>query len=274
MAFGQLESAWPVPGSVLVHNETAYVCAGRTSTVDGGFELYALNIRTGKQVWQKKPTIGERRPFIFRSVNDIMLSDGTYAYLKGWRFDLKTGENGPNLGRKNEAEYMRIGRPSMLDNAWCRFRSLYHNRQSDWKYGGYYGIRGLLLTQNKETLFGIYTNFRSGKEATQLFCIVPKFEKVERYMKNKAKPVWTADMPFPAQIEALVHAGSTLFAAGPINREDRTKKGFVCSYSAADGKKLGTADLPFSPVYDGMAAAYSRLYVSTMDGTVLCFGKK
>ncbi|MHC4253012.1 MAG: outer membrane protein assembly factor BamB family protein, partial [Planctomycetota bacterium] len=49
-AYEQLESAWPVHGSVLVDDElsggvaTVYFAAGRASTIDGGIRLYALEL--------------------------------------------------------------------------------------------------------------------------------------------------------------------------------------------------------------------------------------
>jgi hypothetical protein len=42
----------------------------------------------------------------------------------------------------------------------------------------------------------------------------------------------------------------------------------------ADGKKLQTLPLEGNPVYDGMSAANGRLYVSTEDGRLMCFGDK
>ena len=48
MARGQVQSAWPIHGSVLIHADTAYFCAGRTSYVDGGIFLYGLDPLTGK----------------------------------------------------------------------------------------------------------------------------------------------------------------------------------------------------------------------------------
>ncbi len=47
--WGQIESAWPVHGSVLVQNDTLYVTAGRSSYLDGGIVLYTLAPATGKQ---------------------------------------------------------------------------------------------------------------------------------------------------------------------------------------------------------------------------------
>jgi len=66
-------------------------------------------------------------------------------------------------------------------------------------------------------------------------------------------------------IAAVVLAGDTVFVAG--------KKGRLLAFSAADGKKLAERDLP-PVVWDGMAAAHGRLYVSTVGGKVLALGRK
>jgi len=44
----QVESAWPVHGSVLVLGGTVYCTAGRSSFLDGGIRLYGLDPATGK----------------------------------------------------------------------------------------------------------------------------------------------------------------------------------------------------------------------------------
>jgi len=48
VAFDRLESIWPVSGSVLVLDGVAYVCAGRSTWIDGGMHLYALDPASGK----------------------------------------------------------------------------------------------------------------------------------------------------------------------------------------------------------------------------------
>ena len=50
--FGQLESAWPVHGSVLVEDGIVYFAAGRTSQLDGGIHLYGLEAATGRVLHQ------------------------------------------------------------------------------------------------------------------------------------------------------------------------------------------------------------------------------
>jgi len=42
--------------------------------------------------------------------------------------------------------------------------------------------------------------------------------------------------------------------------------------SAEDGEKLAEYRLDSPPMFDGMAAANGRLYISAVDGTIVCFG--
>jgi hypothetical protein len=44
--------------------------------------------------------------------------------------------------------------------------------------------------------------------------------------------------------------------------------------SAAYGKVLGEYSLEAEPVFDGMVAAYGKLYLSLKDGSVVCYGGK
>ncbi len=50
VACDQVESLWPVHGSVLVHEGIAYVAAGRSTYLDGGIALYGLVPSTGRIV--------------------------------------------------------------------------------------------------------------------------------------------------------------------------------------------------------------------------------
>ena len=45
-------------------------------------------------------------------------------------------------------------------------------------------------------------------------------------------------------------------------------------HDAANGKQLSELKLPAEPVFDGMAAAAGRIYLSTTDGRVTCFEAK
>lgn len=50
VAFDQLESVWPIHGSVLVKNGVVYAAAGRCSYLDGGIMIYGLDPLTGKVI--------------------------------------------------------------------------------------------------------------------------------------------------------------------------------------------------------------------------------
>ena len=53
-ARGQLESAWPVNGSVMVHEGVAYFAAGRQTFIDGGIVLYGLHPLTGEVLHRRQ----------------------------------------------------------------------------------------------------------------------------------------------------------------------------------------------------------------------------
>jgi hypothetical protein len=64
MAWEQLESAWPVHGSVLVHDGVVYCTAGRSLFLDGGIRFLKLDAMTGRLlgevIWDDRcPETGE-----------------------------------------------------------------------------------------------------------------------------------------------------------------------------------------------------------------------
>ncbi|MCX5683449.1 MAG: PQQ-binding-like beta-propeller repeat protein, partial [Planctomycetota bacterium] len=107
---------------------------------------------------------------------------------------------------------------------------------------------------------------------------------------------WAEGTP-SIQARAMVLAGQTLFVAGPPDVVDEEaafakpddaavraklqaqvealegrKGGQLVAVSAVDGKKLAAVELGAAPTFDGMAAAKGRLYLTTLDGKVLCLG--
>jgi hypothetical protein len=49
MAYGQMESPWPVPGSVLVENGAAFFAAGRHPNAEDGVHVCAVRVETGQR---------------------------------------------------------------------------------------------------------------------------------------------------------------------------------------------------------------------------------
>jgi len=94
VAFGQVESAWPVHGSVLVAGGTAWFVAGRSSMLDAGVWAYAVDVATGKLIDRKQihevqtetRTTGELPK---GALADILVSDGEGVYLRKRRLALE-----------------------------------------------------------------------------------------------------------------------------------------------------------------------------------------
>ncbi len=97
VSFGQLESLWPVHGSVLVQDGVVYFAAGRSSFLDGGILVYGLDAETGKPLYHHVlegpwPDITKDtgRPFAMEgALSDLMVSDGKDLYMGRIKFDAK-----------------------------------------------------------------------------------------------------------------------------------------------------------------------------------------
>jgi len=86
----QIESAWPVHGSVLIHDDKAYVTAGRSTYLDGGIRLYALDPATGK-ILHKGMLEGpdhfseggrDVAFYILGANSDVLVSEGGFIYMR------------------------------------------------------------------------------------------------------------------------------------------------------------------------------------------------
>jgi outer membrane protein assembly factor BamB len=139
-AWDQLESAWPVHGSVLVVNDTLYCAAGRSTFLDGGIYLYGLDPATGEKRCERLfsgPWDESGRHQVVRDTGgkdvegglaDILASDGKLLYLRNNAFDLSCRPV------KNGIKPHLFASAGFLDDAW--------NHRTGWmvdtvlRYGG------------------------------------------------------------------------------------------------------------------------------------------
>jgi len=284
VAFGRLESPWPVPGSVLVTDGVCWLAAGRSSYLDGGIRLWALEAATGKVVKQETiyhpdPKTGKMTPVTHGHamtglLNDIPATDGAGVYIRQMKVSTAGGRSGVHL-------YTTGG---YLDPSWFN--------RTFWK-AGRAQTSGVMVLGN-DVAYGVEiypsrsreTVFKPGAANYRLACYALKAQPARKGAKQ-AKPkqrraqgparVWQQRVPI--RITAMVRAAGTLFVAGPPDIVDPNdphaawegrKGGVLAAFAASDGKKLAEHQLASPPVWDGMAAAGGRLYVSTMDGKVVC----
>jgi outer membrane protein assembly factor BamB len=234
VAYGQLESTWPVVGGVLVVGDTAYALAGRTTEADGGLYLSALEPATGRVLWTRRRYLNNpgnigvadsaRYEELGTGASDVLGSDGKVVQFgrretrKGG-FKCDTGDDAGGYG------------------AALRF--------------GFDAVPVAVI--GKELFIG---QKKSGSD---------KKANIGR------KGGWTLPVEAGSPV-ALAAAGERLIA-GVSAGVEAGAKGELWVLSAADGKKLAAYPLPAAPACDGIAVANGRIYVSLTDGRVVCFGK-
>ena len=100
--FEQLESLWPVHGSLLLKDDVLYCVAGRSTFLDSGMRFLALNPTTGRLITERildetNPETGENLQDTVDWLNmavgmpDILSSDGTNIYMRSQPLD-ETGQ--------------------------------------------------------------------------------------------------------------------------------------------------------------------------------------
>ncbi len=100
VAFEQVESVWPVHGSVLVQDGIVHCVAGRSMFLDGGMRYVRLDASTGELLSEtvlddRHPETGEpldaeiRWPNLPVALPDILSCDGESVYMRSQRFDLQ-----------------------------------------------------------------------------------------------------------------------------------------------------------------------------------------
>ncbi len=337
-AFGQVESAWPVHGSVLASGGVVYCAAGRSSYLDGGIRLYGLDPASGKLLCRglvEGPYADlEKGPgqtfYTDGALVDILSSDGQSVYMRQVQLDMKLHEqHSPyltSLGNKamglhlvctsgflDDSGFNRIF--WMYSKVWPGFyianqapktgqmlvfddRSTYgvkmfthRNRHSPMFFPA---TDGLLLfaddNQNEPFLKDAddtsepirwlpQSSYNSSRGIRDLSAVAAGQDKGVGFTRIKP-PLWSTWIA--VRVRGMVLAGRTLFVAGPpdvLDPDDplaayQGRKGArLLAVSAAEGKKLSELKLKSEPVFDGLIAAGGRLYLSTRDGRVECFGR-
>jgi len=292
IAFSQLESAWPVHGSVLVQEGVAYFVAGRSSFLDGGMHVYAFDPLDGsvvmnRCVYSPDPETGEMhsdlsaQPSDRKSVThhmpgalpDILVSDGTSVCMRHLKFDPKTLESSDAPGEL-PAHQGLAATAGLLDD------SMFH--RSHWGIGGD-GGKGTwceLLVFRDSTVYKIDAHGRHGWKQHGIHRPGSGYV-VSAYDRREKKELWKQKIP--VRVASMVLAGDRLYLAGsPDVKEAKApwasflgkKGGRLLVLAAEDGKKLCEYDLEAPPVWDGMAVAAGRLYISTCSGEIVCMGGK
>jgi len=297
VADDRVESAWPVHGSVMIHDDVAYVTAGRSSFLDGGLRLYMLNPTTGEVLAEKTffTEQTDQEAFYEGVTSDLLVSDGRDLFMRHLRIDPKTldltrlswwGFTGPQQTRKRRpvdveqpglpasdtrSAYLRSGQGFLDDSLFGR---------TQFHLDGGEACHLLAFDDDRAYGFQMSTNpghfvfFTPGAEGYRLQC----FDR--RDPAKRDRKIW--DRALPVRVHAMVLAGENLFVAGVPDVVDPTDPwaafdgrmgASLVAVEAATGENLATLDLEASPVFDGLIAAAGKLILTDQQGNVLCLGE-
>ncbi len=177
MCYEQLESVWPVHGSVLVLNDSVYFVAGRSMFLDGGLRFYRLEAGTGRLISvtamdEKDPASGRHLQNLQAgwcgltmpvALPDILSSDGKRIYMRSQAFSLdgKRLRIAPDLDVAYQArEDVHLFSPvGFLDDTWMHrtywllgVTVTYGWRM--WFEGGRFAPAGRILSFNDTAAYG------------------------------------------------------------------------------------------------------------------------
>lgn len=352
VSYGQVESVWPVHGSVLVMNDAVYCVAGRSAFLDGGLRFYKLKAETGELLAMSK--IDDKIPGTKENLQklqagwcgltmpvanpDILTSDGKHIFMRSQPFDLDGNRLrvAPDMDvQQQDRQGAHLFSPvGLLDDNW--------NHRSYWMYGvtAVYGWHvwfegakhapsGRILSFDENMIYGFARKPQFLAQAPTIEYQLYKADKrptadgptrVRRTASEHTEREWNQTQwlsrgrlykpgqltalnyhwikpDLPIQVRSMVLTKNALFIAGlpdvidevelwrrPDDVELKRKLaeqteawkgrrgGSLWTISLVDGSRLASIDLEAAPVFDGMIAADNKLFLSLMNGQVLCYG--
>jgi len=179
--FGQVESVWPVHGSVLVSGGVAYVTAGRSTYLDGGIRLYGLDpftgaIRhTGLLAGPHRTIKGQRDvAFYVPGANtDVLVGEGEHIYMRQKKLTAGLAEVQPKvLSSKGEADVgLHVFSTSgLLDGSWYnRTFWMYSKRWPGFQLANQAPKSGQLLVVDEKATYAVKVFYRRNVHSPMFF---------------------------------------------------------------------------------------------------------
>ena len=173
VSFEQVESVWPVQGSVLVQDGVVYFAAGRSSFLDGGIIVYGLDAKTGKVLHSHvlegpRPDIKKdtSRPFAMEgALPDLIVSDGKDLYMRRIKFDarlnrLETKRESP-LGELDMGANHLVATGGFLDDTgFDRLFWMYSRRWPGFYFAQHAPKSGQLVVFDDTTTYAVKQFYR------------------------------------------------------------------------------------------------------------------
>ncbi len=281
MAFGRLESPWPLDGSVLVMDGHVYCVAGRSMHLDGGLHVLKVDLGTGRIVQQTNLRANTRPKGEVEGslLPDILVSDGEAVYMKSMRFDPAditkhelVGGSGRRGATKKPAHILRCA-TEMVDASGlnCCF----------WAYKG---SQAQQLVFDDRAAFGTKGPHKTrwgGSFSHDVYRPGSGYAlRKWTFRGKKAKQQWPK-VSVPLAARAMALTANRLVLAGTPDKAPRDDVwaayegrlgGVLLVVSRDDAKPVARFDLDAPPVYNGLAATAEGLVLATADGRLIALG--
>lgn len=258
----QMESIWPVAGSVLVKDGVAYFAAGRHSETDGGIEIFAVKTETAQPAWQqlvRREKMLQQQPVedVKNTMAGILSTDSKSLYMDRCILNLVDGKpqekaTGMFLYGGTCGFTEDIGRPPYgFKHPW-RLWSLEKAPVAGKKLPKTAAGSGICFRGN------MVARLNSEQNDVMAFDIA-----------DPSKKAWTTKLPEKCRGKAVLMAHDSV-AVAVAKESESDGKGMILIFSLADGSEKGRLELDAAPAFDGLSAGNGRLFVATRDGSIIC----
>ena len=311
---GQLESAWPVNGSVMVYKDTFYFAAGRSSFLDGGIAVFGLDPFTGRMKYGKVmqgPYESDRRNFPIEASGTFQVEgfkSGIFSSADGMLFirhqAFKTDLTPVKL--KGVKTLHLMASPGFLD-ASPQHRT-YWTVDLNLRYGGptgkfgdgpagditafngrqFYEIRGYppgrnLINRGKDmdplSTYSVFSGSLAVKdEAGTWIGTTSTIPSAGSWKKHWSEPIPFAGHAIAASKTTVLVAGVPMLEGYSIDDTNASyageKGGIAWLLDANNGHKLQELRFEAPPVWDGIAIARQHYFICLKDGSLVCLSRK
>ena len=295
VAYGQVESPWPVPGAVLVMDDIAYFAAGRQPLADGGILVFAVNPSTGERHWVQRINTVPQKGFYENSglefdPFDLLHAEGDGLAMSRWV--LSPDGKDISVDKWNAFAKLNTG----AGEVWIPRGSWTYGARHQHRFAGEAPRRPLVVFRDDN----VYSSLNGSTDVFRRDFDLDKGEKFNSKWitgweaastaRKDGKPYrtyriaegakWTQD-PFTdpdaektevkkgTQRHNVIHAmvlasDDTLYV---VHQDGRLK-----ALSTTDGYIVRETQVP-TPAWDGLAIAENRLYLTTQNGELVCLGE-
>jgi outer membrane protein assembly factor BamB len=271
LAFGMIESPWPVFGTPLLLNETLYAVAGKSSQMNGGTAFVALDPQTGKTLLATKlyAPRGARA--------DILHMEGDALYMQDLSINPKDGST-INADSFIEKKYPWV-------SGWWRGNYTGY-MDGSWVHVGKKRSGGFIFARTSFDTFALGKAGVLGFESPGIGVPTGGTLKYALYQKDdpdirntppaggwnlkKQEPVLAWSRPETTVITASALSKTKLIVAGNTN----SGGGMLSLLNRDDGKPIMQEKLPAAVEYNGICLGENRVFICLTDGSVSCYSGK